>query len=301
MSLLLRFNQRGTFRIAQFTDQHLRDGQAGDERALGLMESILDIEQPDLVVLTGDVLDADKCRDPLAAWRRVGEPMRQRQIPWAAVFGNHDDENGVTRQQQMDFLQSLPLCLAQPGPPELAGVGNYLLPIAAAESHALEAVLYLLDSHNYAPKEIGGYGWLAQDQIDWYLRTSRMLRQQMGGPIPALAFFHIPLPEYETVWQTGRCTGEKNEAVCCPKHNSGFFAALKEGGDVLGTFVGHDHINDYQGELDGIRLCYGRASGFNSYGKEGFAPGARIIELRRGTRTFATWIRMEESVSKNAE
>ncbi len=57
-------------------------------------------------------------------------------------------------------------------------------------------------------------------------------------------FFHIPLCEYDDVWNTGQCTGSKNEPVCCPIFNSGLFTALKSTGDVMGVFVGHDHTND---------------------------------------------------------
>ena len=35
------------------------------------------------------------------------------------------------------------------------------------------------------------------------------------------------------------------EKACAPKLNTGMFAAMKEAGDVMGVFVGHDHDNDY--------------------------------------------------------
>ncbi|MER3474625.1 MAG: metallophosphoesterase, partial [Armatimonadota bacterium] len=73
-----------------------------------------------------------------------------------------------------------------------------------------------------------------------------------------LAFFHIPLPEYDEVWRTQVCYGQKHEEVCAPKINTGFFAALHKVGEVIGTFVGHEHSNDFWGNLYGIRLCYGR-------------------------------------------
>ena len=82
---------------------------------------------------------------------------------------------------------------------------------------------------------------------------------------------------------------------CAPALNSGFFAALVEEGDVLGTFVGHDHVNDFEGALHGIRLCYGRATGFSPYGLEGFLRGARWRpRLREGERTFETSLRLED-------
>jgi hypothetical protein len=65
-------------------------------------------------------------------------------------------------------------------------------------------------------------------------------------------------------------------------------------GGVMGTFAGHDHINDYWGELHGIKLCYGRATGYNTYGKEGFPRGVRIIRLWQGEYSFETWLRLED-------
>lgn len=65
-------------------------------------------------------------------------------------------------------------------------------------------------------------------------------------------------------------------------------------GDVIGTFCGHDHTNDFSGTLHGIKLCYGRASGYNTYGKEGFMRGSRVIQLNQGQHEFATWLRLED-------
>jgi hypothetical protein len=76
--------------------------------------------------------------------------------------------------------------------------------------------------------------------------------------------------------------------------NPGLFAAFLEAGDVMGTFVGHDHVNDFEGELFGIRIGYGRASGFSPYGREGFERGARVIRLQEGERAFATWLRLAD-------
>lgn len=48
------------------------------------------------------------------------------------------------------------------------------------------------------------------------------------------------------------------EKACAPLLNTGMFAAMKEAGDVMGTFVGHDHDNDYSVMWHGILLAYGR-------------------------------------------
>ncbi len=294
MTSSLRFRPDRTFTIVQFTDTHWRNSEPADGQTAALMAAILDAEQPDLVVLTGDVIDGSHCRDGAAAWRQAVTPMVERTVPWAAVFGNHDDEGALDRRALLAVQQELPGCLTQAGPAHVSGVGNYVLPVLSSTQNRPAAHLYFLDSHGYAERELTGYGWIRRDQIAWYLETAAALQADNGGePLPALAFFHIPLPEYVEVWDYHICRGEKHEAVCCPPINTGFFAALWEAGDVLGTFVGHDHINDYMGELYGIRLCYGRGTGFNTYGKEGFKRGARVIRLQEGVRDFSTWLRLE--------
>ena len=65
-------------------------------------------------------------------------------------------------------------------------------------------------------------------------------------------------------------------------------------GDVMGTFVGHEHVNDYEGELHGIRLCYGRSTGYNAYGRKAFLRGARVIQLVKDQREFQTWLRLSD-------
>jgi len=132
-----------------------------------------------------------------------------------------------------------------------------VLRLRAARSRRLAAALYFLDSGGYDALGIGHYDWIAHDQIAWYRRVSALL---------------------------GRCG---------PALNSGFFAALVEAGDVMGAFCGHDHVNDYEGELHGVRLAYGRVTGFAEYGREGFPRGARVIRLYEGRRRFDTWMRLE--------
>jgi len=293
MSKHLKFRPDGRFTVLQFTDIHHHGGDEADLRTVALMEQILEAEQPDLVMLTGDIIEADRCIDPRQAFRAAVAPIVQRRVPWALVFGNHDDEKGITRAELLALAQESPACLAVAGPKDIRGVGNYVLTIHAAHADRAAALLYGIDSGAYAPLRLG-YDWIRESQIDWYTRKARAFSARHGGPLPALAFFHIPLPEYNDVWDTCTCYGYKYENVCCPKLNSGFFAAMLEAGDVMATFAGHDHLNDFCGDLYGIRLCYGRATGYNTYGKDGFARGARIIRLWEGERRFDSWLRLDD-------
>lgn len=71
------------------------------------------------------------------------------------------------------------------------------------------------------------------------------------------------------------------EEACAPKLNTGMFAAMKESGDVMGIFVGHDHDNDYAVMWKGILLAYGRFTGGNTEYNH-LPNGARIIVLDEG-------------------
>jgi hypothetical protein len=301
MAASLTFRQDGTFNILQFTDMHLGDGKEeereDDERTTALVRSIIAAQKPDLVVLTGDMIWSDGVADPKASFRRAIAPVVESGVPWAAVFGNHDAEAGVTREELLAIQQEDVNCLTEAGPEDINGIGNFMLKVMSGSGAEDKAALYFFDSGINAPEPIGGYAWIHPDQIGWYTEQSRKLTAQNGGPLPSLAFFHIPIPEYDAAWNGEQVTGTREENVECPKVNTGLFGAMVQSGDVVGTFVGHDHDNDYCGTLHGIRLCYGRATGYNCYGK--LSKGARVIRLEEGKRAFDTWIVQAGQVDKS--
>ncbi|WP_339290287.1 metallophosphoesterase family protein [Paenibacillus sp. FSL W8-0187] len=304
----LKFREDGTFVIVQFSDVEFIDAEdldpetpLLDSMTKATMERIIAIEQPDLVVFAGDLTASARSKDPLQSFRSAVAVAEENRVAWAAVFGNHDSEGSLPRKRMHEEQLLHEYCVAQPDPPGVSGAGNYVLTINdRAEKPAVS--LFFLDSGDYSPIEaVGGYDWIRRDQIEWYVSESRQLAEQNGGaPLPALAFFHIPLPEYDEVWKTKVCEGHCSEWISSPKVNSGLFAAMVEMGDVMGTFVGHDHSNDYCGTLHGIRLCYGRSTRYVSYvdgiRKDKFPTGARVIRLKAGERQFETWIRQSDGL-----
>ncbi len=136
MEKTLRFRENGKFTIVQFTDIHWHNGEAADRRAAALMEQITTAVQPDLVVLTGDILSGGGCQDASASMRQVVRIVEQWRVPWAAVFGNHDDEGNASRRELMAMMQEGARSLAQAGPEEIPGVGNYVLPLHKADGSA---------------------------------------------------------------------------------------------------------------------------------------------------------------------
>lgn len=292
MSIPLQFRPDGTFTIVQFTDLHVRGGKSElDARTLALTERIFETERPDLVIYSGDMLYGKETVEPVAALRRIVEVAERREVPFAVIFGNHDAEGGATREELLEGIASCRMSLAEAGPSDIHGVGNYVIAVKASAQAGPAALLYLFDSGDMAPPSVGGYAWIRPDQVDWYRREALRQRQRHGA-LPSLAFFHIPVPEFREAWASGQAAGIRQEAVCCPRLNSGLFAALVESGDMIGAFAGHDHDNDYVGSVHGIRLGYGRVTGYGGYG--GLQRGARVIRLLEGQRRFRTWIRLDD-------
>jgi hypothetical protein len=295
----LKFNEDGTFKIVQFTDTHWKNGLEEDQNTKKLMEDVIDVEKPNLIVFTGDnifVGNGSSKERTIGEYRKLIEPIVKKKIPWASIFGNHDvEDTQVTREDMMRIKMEYDSCYSELGPVDVRGVGNYVLEIKGSKVSNSKALLYFLDSGTDSDLPMGGYDYIAHNQIQWYMEKSKeMTSRNLGTPLPALAFFHIPLPEYKDVWYYHTCYGEKNEEVCSAKVNTGLFSAMLIMGDVMGVFVGHDHINDYWGEMHGIKLCYGRCTGYNCYGKTGFLRGARVIEMKEGQRAFDTWLRLDD-------
>lgn len=291
----LKFSKDGKFKIVQFTDVHFKYGNPASDIALERINEVLDAEHPDLVIFTGDVVYAAPADSGMV---KVMEQVSKRKIPFAFTFGNHDNEQGMTRQQLYDLIRTVPgNLLSDRGTVESP---DYVLTVKSSSNPQKDAaVLYCMDSHSYSPmKDVEGYAWLTFDQVNWYRQQSAAFKAQNGGqPIPALAFFHIPVPEYHEAVANENATirGTRMEEACAPRINTGMFAAMKEGGDVMGIFVGHDHDNDYAVMWKNILLAYGRYTGGNTVYNH-LPNGARIIVLDEGTRTFTSWIRQKGGI-----
>jgi hypothetical protein len=270
---VLKFGKNGKLRIVQFTDTHIRGNCFQTDSVLTLIRRVIAVEQPDFVIFTGDVIQLR----PEEAWQNLGDVFAEVKIPWAAVLGNHDNQYGISYTQNIEIASKLPYSLTENGPEDVCGNGNYVLRVQASDSEKTAAVFYCLDAH----------GDFKFDQLEWYRNQSRLLTAQNGGePLPAFAFFHIPVPEYETV---PRKIGFFNEKPDIRELNFGLFALMHECGDVMAMFVGHDHNNNFIGCLKGICLAYGNITGWMSYGEIG--RGARVIDLYEGQRKFDSWIR----------
>lgn len=296
----LVFNQDSTFKIVQFTDVHYMHGNSKSDTTLLSMKRVLDAEKPDLIVFTGDIVTSQPVEE---GWKTIAQFAIERKIPFAVAFGNHDDETGVTRSDLAKLITQFPYNINTLGGDGLQlNLNNVLQIYGSKQSMQTKSNIYLIDSQSYSTiNGVGGYGWIPTETIDWYKKQSLSftLNNNMQ-PVPALAFFHIPLPEYKIAFDDEKSAryGARLENECAPELNSGMFLAMKEMRDVFGVFTGHDHMNDYIVDYYDIALVYGCFSGWRTT----YVPqmnGARVIVLKEEEREFQTWLHLLDGTIKD--
>ena len=279
--------KEGKLKIVQLTDIHWDPQSKNCAQTAKTIETVLALEKPDIAMLTGDVVTEKPGPE---GWKAIIALLEKAQVPFTVMMGNHDAEV-MPKQEIYDLLAQSPYFIGEKGPETIHGCGNYVVPVYGADHKTAKALLYCIDSNDYPEsKDYGTYDWIHFDQIAWYRQTSaRFTKENGGNPLPALAFFHIALPEYDAIPNNGTMLGEKNEGSGASKINSGLFASFIEMGDVMGAFVGHDHDNDFIGTHYQIALAYGRVTGTDAYGD--LERGMRVIELKENERSFDTWVR----------
>ncbi len=296
---LLKFNEDGKFRIMIFADS--QDDENLEETTAQLMREALDAHNPDLVVFLGDNTVAHGYENQAKAIEAIVAPCVERDIPFTLVFGNHDQEQGVEKEVLLREYQKYDGCLAYDAVPSLYGCGNHNLPILASNGIGIAFNLWFIDSGT-STAEAGGYDYVREDQINWYKDTAANLKVLNGGKaVPAIHFQHIIVPEayealgmpeipfgiedfnydntnYLPVPNFGTYQGFLFEPPCPSHINGGQMDAWIETGDVMATFYGHDHVNDFTTSYEGIDITTVPTVGCNSYSND-INRGVGLITL----------------------
>lgn len=295
----MRFGSDGKFKILHVTDTHLHEDNV--ENSTRLIALACDVEDPDLIMLTGDIAPEDTYDETA---RRVGQLMQvfeSREIPVAVAFGNHDSENGAyTREEMMALYNSYSCSVSIDDGDRLTGCGTYRIPLLSSDGGEMKFNLWVFDSGDYDDE--GHYANVAEDQVQWYREASAEIERENGKKICSLAFQHIIVPEiYDALERTDHKTafsyahiyhkdqyyrfspdgtnyGMLHEYPCPGFYNHGQFAAMAERGDVLAMFTGHDHTNAFGVKYQGIDIVNSLSTRYNG---DAFSTqyGYRVITL----------------------
>ncbi|MEE1065255.1 MAG: metallophosphoesterase family protein [Acutalibacteraceae bacterium] len=289
---------------------------------VNVIEKGIELTQPDLVVFGGDNISGyweEYTYDYLyETIRKIVEPVRKKGIPLAVVFGNHDSEGEeirpfIRRENHINLYAEYENFRGCYNEEDVTGCGNYSLQILSSDSDKVNWNIWCIDSNDYIRDENHrvihgkGYGIVHPDQIDWYERKAAKLREENGGkPVPSILFQHIPVNqefdlfdfsdektegavEKNGKWLTPKegaiLEGLVREAPCPPDTERSQFESWKKTGDIVAAFFGHDHVNTFVAEIDGIKLIQTLGAGYHTYGKE---RGGRLIVLHENSTDFDT-------------
>lgn len=266
------------FVILNLADVHFSDY---DYRAFYAFEGTLTIKRlvaevkPDLITVSGDIVCGKSDKYSIA---RFTDLMESFGIPWAPIFGNHDNEANCDINYLAETMMKSPHCVMQKGDPSM-GVGNYIVNIVEDNGDGTvtpceSLIMYYCRFHDVEKLKA------------WYTWACDGIKAIGDEKVETVLFSHIPIAEYQYAydeawdeavgkWKDGyKAYGELHETVCADYDSDGkpvldgFFDTIKDNGTKY-FFCSHDHMNNFSIEYEGVRLTYMMKLGYGS----GFQPG----------------------------
>ena len=266
------FNESRPFKIMQITDTHFGLTSPGheetDEQTFEMIRALVDQNQPDLVFHTGDFINNDKAHPRM---KPALDFMNNLGRPWSLVFGNHDHPKGHPGSVSLDEYYSKLENPVMGFHTSEDGQRNYCFRIDLCQGETVFASIFGFNTGGGETPKV-----VSEAQIEWF-------QSQLGSDLttgvshPILVMQHIPMIEYRHMFEAGEAIGRCGESVCFEEDRGEVFAVYRGSGRVQSVFCGHDHVNDFIGVHQGIRLAYGRATGWSSYGD--WQRGCRMIEV----------------------
>lgn len=299
----LKFDENGNFKIMVLAD--IQTGYPVPDDMISFIFESVDFAKPDVIILCGDNINTEEKE----AYDDVFNALDRTGVPYTAVLGNHDEESsgGLTRDEIIERYMSYDNYIGYDADPSLHGAGTHNLPVLSSDGSKLAFNLWMFDCGDYVYNSAGewlGYDWVRKNQIEWYNKVRDEMTAENGGElVPSIAFQHIiPQEPCEKIFvpsevnmgdltinfQDGtshtfipdinKYEGYLFEKSCPSYGNDGQWDAMLEGGDVLGVVVGHDHVNNFVADVDGIDLIQTPGCTFTSYYND-MIQGARVIEI----------------------
>ncbi len=265
-----------SFRMLQFTDVHFFNGivkmpkeeQRRRDKTLEDLRRLVDHAKPDLLLITGDLWHENPDGRGAEFMAYAIEQCSALGIPWTFTWGNHDT---------LDDYDGGHKALTEAKGSLYGGThrdGNHVLTVEDGDNKAL-VQFFLLNTRKEGCHE---------DARKFVNEASKAL--DSAGPRPMrLAACHIPIKQYEEVWDKEMASGIIGEKVCFEQEDGSSLPVLRDAG-IQALCCGHDHVNDFSGVLEGVDLIYGRATGHSGYGENKVPKGGKLYTLDPARKSF---------------
>lgn len=269
-------------RILLVADVHSRPfaKQSATDKTLRGIQNAIQKANADLIVFLGDIVhgpDFQKSIEPYEKYlRRVLDLTGN--TPFATVFGNHDDECNVTKDEILDMISAYPN--------SLTNGRNYVVDM-------MDEKLLFIDSGSYYNGDESYYDIVDDDTVAW-------AKNEIVGQ-KAILFQHIIVPDIMTLcdekpyyvpfWAYGdkhsvrlkkdvEHIGKMRERPCPPSIPTTELTELSP--YLKGACFGHDHLNDFELEHMGVKIIQCRGAGYCCYDNH-FPSGVKILDTKSMT------------------
>ena len=242
---------------------------------------------PDLITVTGDITSTDV----IEGYEKFAAVMDSFGIPWAPVWGNHDNQMGYDYTRKIaEVVKRAKLSVFEDGDARL-GNGNYIIEIT--EDGTPAAALAMTDTHDMVEIVDGdrvrrNWAPLMRCQLDWLRGEAEKLKAR--GCRDLTVMLHIPPHAYAEAfadalvpemaentanpygvtperWRDGYkdTVGVFSEGPSCYSKEDGALEAFLETGIARRVIAGHNHLDNCIINYRGLQLIYALKTGIGSY------------------------------------
>lgn len=275
------FTTDDDFRVMQLTDVHIGGGwmsTSKDTMALNAVATMISVEKPDLVIITGDLVYpipyAAGTFNNMNSAELVATLMETLGVYWMPVFGNHDTEiySRYTREDISEFYadEKWEYCLFEDNSDD--GVDGYCNQVINVKNSLgiITQSLYTFDTHSYVDGDYLGIGWkydnIHENQINWYKSCVEKYNKQnvdfinngdfenktelleTYSTVKSLSFWHVPNTEYLDAWNEYVDAGYKNT-----DNLTYYYGTVGETGKLVYSGVYEDEIFETMQTLDSTK------------------------------------------------
>ena len=264
------------------------DAQCGDH-----IRSLVAQARPDLIFITGDLVYGS-FDDNGTTLEYFCALMDSFEIPWAPVWGNHDNESAKGIVWQCKQLENSKYCLFKKG--AVSGNSNYSVGIAVGNK--LVRVLHMVDSNGCRrgnEGEVIKQRGIYPDQLALIEENTSKIAEAQGRAVPAFMAFHYPVDCFEEAEIAKGYKTENRQAyvlgvdVAPADGDFGFslekydrvdtdgnFIEFIKKQNIDGVFVGHVHKNTTSISYKNVRWTFGLKSGQYDYHVAGSLGGTLV-------------------------
>ena len=238
------------------------------------VRELVERSKPDLILITGDIIYGE-FDDSGSSFTEYAAFMDSFKIPWAPVYGNHDNESRKGAEWQNEMFINSEYCLFAKG--DVFGNGNYTIDIEQGGETIRR--ICMVDSNGCHGAGVS-QGW-RPDQLEWLEGCGK-------DNCPSFVCMHIPSKDFEDAAIAAGYVKEYDRADDWAKYDldknpvspDADFGVKRENFDssvqptlmpILkkieadGVFAGHYHLVNTSIKYEGVRFTLVTKTGLYDY------------------------------------